>query len=150
MTASHYHLAERSQGKPRENMHASPAGDMPLPGGGGSAGPGRRRGQGVLPGQEAVVFIFALPSILLVLLGSIFGNQAAARGVTVGQFFTAGMIAGGIMSHQFPVPRPSASRPNVRTALLKRLSGTPMPRRRTSLGKVVQVPGVHRGGDGAC
>src|ERR1700689_4006649 len=45
--------------------------------------------------KMAVAFIFGLPSILLVLLGSIFGGQAAAHGVTVGQLFTAGMIAGG-------------------------------------------------------
>ena len=51
--------------------------------------------------KMAVAFIFGLPPILLVLLGSIFGSQAAAQGVTVGQLFTAGMIAGGIMSTSF-------------------------------------------------
>src|ERR1700674_3134743 len=51
--------------------------------------------------KMAVAFIFGLPSILLVLLGSIFGSQAAAHGVTVGRLFTAGMIAGGIMATSF-------------------------------------------------
>jgi ABC-2 type transport system permease protein len=53
--------------------------------------------------KMAVCFIFGLPSILLVLLGSIFGSQAAAAGVTVGQLFTSGMIAGGIMASSFLV-----------------------------------------------
>src|SRR5271156_5503029 len=51
--------------------------------------------------KMAVEFIFGLPSILLGRPGSIFGGQAAAHGVTVGQRFTAGMIAGGIMSTSF-------------------------------------------------
>jgi ABC-2 type transport system permease protein len=88
--------------------------------------------------KMAVAFIFALPSILLVLLGSIFGNQAAAQGVTVGQLFTAGMIAGGIMStsFQYLAIGIATEREN---GMLKRLSGTPMPRTAYFAGKVVQV-----------
>jgi ABC-2 type transport system permease protein len=76
--------------------------------------------------KMAVAFIFGLPSILLVLLGSIFGGQAAARGVTVGQLFTAGMIAGGIMSTSFQYLAIGVATER-ESGMLKRLSGTPMP-----------------------
>jgi ABC-2 type transport system permease protein len=86
----------------------------------------------------AVAFIFGLPPILLVLLGSIFGSQAAAQGVTVGQLFTAGMIAGGLMStsFQYLAITIATEREN---GMLKRLFGTPMPRTAYFAGKVVQV-----------
>ena len=88
--------------------------------------------------KMAVAFIFGLPPILLVLLGSIFGSQAAAQAVTVGQLFTAGMIAGGIMStsFQYLAIAIATEREN---GMLKRLSGTPMPRMAYFAGKVVQV-----------
>jgi ABC-2 type transport system permease protein len=88
--------------------------------------------------KMAVAFIFGLPPILLVLLGSIFGSQAAAQGVTVGQLFTAGMIAGGIMStsFQYLAIAIATEREN---GMLKRLSGTPMPRTAYFAGKIVQV-----------
>jgi ABC-2 type transport system permease protein len=88
--------------------------------------------------KAAVVFIFSLPSILLVLLGSIFGGQAAARGVTVGQLFTAGMIAGGIMSTSFQYLGIGVATER-ETGLLKRLSGTPMPAAAYFIGKFLQV-----------
>jgi ABC-2 type transport system permease protein len=88
--------------------------------------------------KMAVAFIFGLPPILLVLLGSIFGSQAAAQGVTVGQLFTAGMIAGGLMStsFQYLAITIATEREN---GMLKRLFGTPMPRTAYFAGKVVQV-----------
>jgi ABC-2 type transport system permease protein len=88
--------------------------------------------------KMAVAFVFGLPPILLVLLGSIFGSQAAAQGVTVGELFTAGMIAGGIMStsFQYLAIAIATEREN---GMLKRLSGTPMPRMAYFAGKVVQV-----------
>ena len=88
--------------------------------------------------KMAVAFIFGLPSILLVLLGSIFGGQAAARGVTVGQLFTAGMIAGGIMSTTFQYLAIGIAAER-ETGMLKRLSGTPMPPVAYFMGKVIQV-----------
>jgi ABC-2 type transport system permease protein len=88
--------------------------------------------------KMAVAFIFGLPSILLVLLGSIFNNQAVAAGVTIGQLFTAGMIAGGIMatSFQYLGINIATEREN---GTLKRLFGTPMPRTSYFIGKLVQV-----------
>lgn len=122
-----------------------------------SAGARTRAGQAALPGawqlgmarggvevktffrdKMAVAFIFGLPSILLVLLGSIFGSQAAAQGVTVGQLFTAGMIAGGIMSTSFQYLAISIATER-ENGMLKRLSGTPMPRTAYFAGKLVQV-----------
>ena len=88
--------------------------------------------------KMAVAFIFGLPAILLVLLGSIFGGQAAAHGVTVGQLFTAGMIAGGIMSTSFQYLAISIATER-ENGMLKRLSGTPMPRAAYFMGKVIQV-----------
>src|SRR5437867_4449521 len=88
--------------------------------------------------KMTVAFIFGLPSILLVLLGSIFGSEAAAQGVTVGQLFTAGMIAGGLMStsFQYLAITIATEREN---GMLKRLPGTTMPRAAYFAGKVVQV-----------
>jgi len=88
--------------------------------------------------KMAVAFIFGLPSILLILLGAIFGHQAAARGVTVGQLFTAGMIAGGIMATSFQYPAIGIATER-ETGMLKRLSGTPMPPVAYFMGKVIQV-----------
>ncbi len=75
--------------------------------------------------RQTVVFVFALPAILLVLLGSIFGHDAALRGVTVGQLFTAGMIAGGIGATSFQNLGLTIAAERER-GTLKRLRGTPM------------------------
>lgn len=88
--------------------------------------------------KMAVAFIFGLPSILLILFGSIFGSQAAARGVTVGQLYAAGIIAGGIMatSFQYLGIGIATERDN---GTLKRLAGTPMPATAYFAGKIIQV-----------
>jgi len=88
--------------------------------------------------KMAVCFIFGLPSILLILLGSIFGSQAAAAGVTSGQLFTAGMIAGGIMATSFQYLGIGIATER-ETGMLKRLFGTPMPRTSYFVGKLIQV-----------
>jgi ABC-2 type transport system permease protein len=88
--------------------------------------------------RQAVVFIFALPIVMLVLLGSIFGNQATAHGVSVGQLFTAGMIAGGIGATSFQNLGLSIAAERERGSL-KRLRGTPMPPAAYFIGKIVLV-----------
>jgi len=88
--------------------------------------------------KMAVAFIFTLPAILLVLFGSIFGSQAAARGVTVGQLYAAGMIAGGIMATSFQYLGIGIATER-ETGTLKRLAGTPLPEAAYFAGKVVQV-----------
>jgi ABC-2 type transport system permease protein len=91
--------------------------------------------------KTTVGFIFALPAILLVLLGDIFGAQAAAstvKDVTVGQIYVAGMAAGGIAatSFQYLGITISLERSN---GMLKRLSATPMPPIAYFAGKIIQV-----------
>jgi ABC-2 type transport system permease protein len=89
--------------------------------------------------REAVVFIFALPAVLLLLLGSIFNSEhLQVPGVTTGQLYAAGMIAGGIMatSYQYLGISVASERDQ---GMLKRLYGTPMPHAAYFIGKIVQV-----------
>jgi len=88
--------------------------------------------------RQTVVFVFALPAVLLVLLGSIFGHEKLSYGVSVGQLFTAGMIAGGIGSTSFQNLGLSIAAERERGAL-KRLRGTPMSPAAYFIGKIVLV-----------
>jgi len=88
--------------------------------------------------REAVVFVFLFPPLLLVIFGSVFGQQVAGTGLSMRQAFLPGMIASGIMAVGFQslavavaVERDDGT--------LKRLRGTPMPRSAYFLGKIVQV-----------
>jgi ABC-2 type transport system permease protein len=88
--------------------------------------------------RDAVVFTFTLPAIMLLLLGSIFGDQFEGTVVTASQMFTAGMIAAGVASTTFvnlgigiAVDRDDGT--------IKRLLGTPMPRMGYMMGKLVLV-----------
>ncbi len=85
--------------------------------------------------RDAVVFTFALPVVLLALLGSAFRHPVAGGQVTGSQLFTAGMIAGGIGSTTFlslgvgiAVDRDSGT--------LKRLRGMPLPPAAYFLGRI--------------
>jgi ABC-2 type transport system permease protein len=84
--------------------------------------------------KQAVVFVFSLPAILLVLLGSIFRSQAAGHGLSVGELFAAGLIGGGIMSTSFQYLGISIATER-ELGLLKRLRGTPMPEAAYFVGK---------------
>jgi ABC-2 type transport system permease protein len=89
--------------------------------------------------REAVVFIFALPAVLLLLLGSIFNSEhGQVPGVTTGQLYAAGMIAGGIMatSYQYLGISVASERDQ---GMLKRLYGTPLPHAAYFIGKIIQV-----------
>ena len=89
--------------------------------------------------REVVVFIFALPAVLLLLLGSIFNSEhVQVPGVTTGQLYAAGMIAGGIMatSYQYLGISVAVERDQ---GLLKRLYGTPLPHAAYFIGKIIQV-----------
>ena len=86
--------------------------------------------------REVVVFIFALPAVLLLLLGSIFNSEhVQVPGVTTGQLYAAGMIAGGIMatSYQYLGISVAVERDQ---GLLKRLYGTPLPHAAYFIGKI--------------
>jgi ABC-2 type transport system permease protein len=87
-----------------------------------------------------VGFIVTLPAVLLVLLASIFNTQPAAKGggVTVGQLYTAGLVAGGVAATSFQYLGISIAQER-QSGILTRLSATPMPRTAYFAGKVVQV-----------
>jgi ABC-2 type transport system permease protein len=89
--------------------------------------------------REAVVFIFALPAVLLLLLGSIFNSEhVQVPGVTTGQLYAAGMIAGGIAATSFQYLGISVASERDQ-GMLKRLYGTPLPHAAYFIGKIVQV-----------
>jgi ABC-2 type transport system permease protein len=77
--------------------------------------------------REAVVFTFALPVILLVIFGSIFHGDVHGTDVSFRQYFTAGIIASGIMSVTFVNLGVSIAMERD-DGTLKRLVGTPMPK----------------------
>jgi ABC-2 type transport system permease protein len=88
--------------------------------------------------RQALVFTLLFPIMLLVIFGSIFEGVDLAPGVTLSQYFITGMIAVGIMSPSFqnlaitiPLERDRG--------VLKRYSGTPMPRWVYFAGKVTAV-----------
>jgi len=89
--------------------------------------------------RESAVFNFALPVLLLIVFGSVFGGQGLGdTDVSFAQYFVAGMIASGILYTSFqnlaisiPIEREDGT--------LKRLRGTPMPKSSYFMGKVGTV-----------
>lgn len=88
--------------------------------------------------RDGVVFTFALPIILLVILGSIFSDAYEGTGITVSQVYAAALTASGVMGIGFQnlgigiaVERDDGT--------LKRLAGTPMPPAAYFIGKVISV-----------
>jgi ABC-2 type transport system permease protein len=88
--------------------------------------------------RETVVFIFALPAVMLVLLGAIFGSQHAGHGVSIGDLYVAGLIGGGVMAVSYQNLGLSIAFERERFTL-KRLRGTPMPAAAYFAGKIIQV-----------
>ena len=88
--------------------------------------------------RNSAVFNFAFPMILLVVFGSIFGEQELAPGISFAQYFVAGMIASGVLYTSFqnlaisiPLEREDGT--------LKRLQGLPMPTASYFIGKIGTV-----------
>jgi ABC-2 type transport system permease protein len=79
----------------------------------------------------AMAFIFAMPAVLLLLLGSIFRSQVTGHGVSVGQIFAAGLIVSTTFQN---LAITIATERDQR--MLKRLAGTPMPHAAYFLGKI--------------
>jgi ABC-2 type transport system permease protein len=84
--------------------------------------------------KQSVAFVFSLPAVLLVLLGSIFRGMAAGHGMTVGTLFAAGLIGGGIASTSFQYLGIGIATERDH-GMLKRLRGTPMPAAAYFIGK---------------
>ncbi|GAA3486521.1 ABC transporter permease [Streptomyces cremeus] len=88
--------------------------------------------------RDAVVFTFALPVVLLLLLASIFNGTIPETGVKASQIFAASMIAAGIMSTTF-VSLGTGIAQDRDDGTLKRLRGTPTPMASYFIGKVLMV-----------
>jgi len=88
---------------------------------------------------EMVVFTFLLPVLFVVIFSTVFTGDITgppgAEPVPFPQYFVAGMIAAGIMSTTFTSLATSIALEQ-HEGLLKRLSGTPLPRTAYFAGKV--------------
>lgn len=87
---------------------------------------------------DNVVFTFALPIVLLLLLGSVFDGVYEGSTVTSAQYMVPSMIAAGIASATF-VNLGISIAADRGDGTLKRLRGAPMPKSAYFLGKIVMV-----------
>lgn len=86
--------------------------------------------------KNSAVWNFALPMLLMIIFGSVFGGQTLGpTGITFAQYFVAGMIASGVLYTSFqnlaiaiPMEREDGT--------LKRIQGTPMPKLSYFIGKI--------------
>ncbi|GAB7039454.1 MULTISPECIES: ABC transporter permease [Catenuloplanes] len=89
--------------------------------------------------RDAVVFTFALPTVILILLGMIFDEPLdGVPDVTVSQVFAAGMVAYGILSTAF-ISIGMGIVADREDGTLKRLRGTPVTAGAYLIGKIVLV-----------
>jgi ABC-2 type transport system permease protein len=91
--------------------------------------------------RDAVVFTFALPAVLLTLLGSLFDGIYDGSTVSSAQYLAPSMIAAGVASTTF-VNLGIGIAEDRDDGTLKRLRGLPMPRAAYFLGKVLMVVAV--------
>ncbi|WP_409493775.1 ABC transporter permease [Amycolatopsis sp. cmx-11-12] len=88
--------------------------------------------------REQVIFTFAFPSLLMILLGSMLNSSMPGMAITTGQVLAAGMIGSGIVSTSFTsIGIGLAS--DREAGALKRLRGTPMPAASYFIGKIILV-----------
>ncbi|MHB1433568.1 MAG: ABC transporter permease [Streptosporangiaceae bacterium] len=89
--------------------------------------------------RQSVVFILAMPAVMLVLLGAIFSRQhQSAPAISVSDLYVAGLISGGVMATSYQNLGMSIALERERFTL-KRLRGTPMPAAAYFTGKIIQV-----------
>lgn len=88
--------------------------------------------------RMAVVFVFALPSVLLALFASILHDRGLPAGVSEGQLVIGGIVAAGIVSTSF-LNLGIGIAQDRDDHTLKRLRGTPMPLSAYFVGKLVLV-----------
>ncbi|MFC7549438.1 ABC transporter permease [Plantactinospora sp. GCM10030261] len=87
---------------------------------------------------DNVAFTFALPIVLLLLLGSLFDGVYEGSTVTSAQYMVPSMIAAGVVSATF-VNLGINIAADREDGTLKRLRGTPMPKSAYFIGKVIMV-----------
>jgi ABC-2 type transport system permease protein len=88
--------------------------------------------------KDTVLFTFALPIVIMVILASTFSARIGDTGVTVSQLFVGGMIAGGVASTSF-ITLGAGIASERDDGTLKRLRGAPLPAVAYFLGKVALV-----------
>ena len=88
--------------------------------------------------KDAVVFTFLFPVIMLLIFGTVFRGELEGTGVNATQYFTAGMIASGIMDSTF-VTLGVGIAIDRNDGTLKRLRGAPVPASAYFLGKILMV-----------
>lgn len=88
--------------------------------------------------RDAVVFTFALPVVLLALLGSLISGVYEGSTVTSSQYLVPSMIAAGVASTTF-VNLGISIAADRDDGTLKRLRGVPMPPAAYFIGKVIMV-----------
>ena len=88
--------------------------------------------------KDAVIFTFLFPVIMLLIFGSVFNGELENTGVDVKQYFTAGMIASGIMGSTF-VTLGVGIAVDREDGTLKRLRGAPVPASAYFVGKILMV-----------
>ena len=88
--------------------------------------------------KDAVVFTFLFPVIMLLIFGTVFRGELEGTGVNATQYFTAGMIASGIMGSTF-VTLGVGIAIDRNDDTLKRLRGAPVPASAYFLGKILMV-----------
>lgn len=88
--------------------------------------------------RDQVVFTFALPPVLLMLLGSVFDGRYEGTSVTSAQYLAPSMMAAGIASASF-LNLGMSMATDRQNGTLKRLRGLPMPQLSYVIGKVIVV-----------
>ncbi|AEV87752.1 ABC transporter [Actinoplanes sp. SE50] len=88
--------------------------------------------------RTAVVFTFLFPAMLLLLFGTIFGNDYDRAGASAAQVYTASMLAYGVLTTGF-VTMGSGLALDREDGTLKRLRGTPLPVTSYLMGKLILV-----------
>lgn len=93
---------------------------------------------GLLRSKDAVIFSLALPVMLLVLFGAIFSDTLEGTTVTVGQWFTPGIIAASVLSAGF-VNLATSMAMERHDGTIRRLALTPLPIASYLMGKIVMT-----------
>ena len=88
--------------------------------------------------RTAMIFTFAFPALLLLVFGSIFGDDYEHPGVSASQVFSASMIAYGILTTSF-ITMGSGLALDREDGTLKRLRGTPVTAPAYFIGKLILV-----------